>query len=69
MLLNDPIRVISLVLAKFLSAAKAIGTNVDAGGFTNRVGTSYSNSLCEVCEAAVTFDEETGVIGYRRKNC
>lgn len=38
MLLNNAVRVVSLMLVEFPASPKAIRANVGAGGFTNGVG-------------------------------
>ena len=69
MLLNNAVRVASLMLVEFPASPKAIHANVSAGGLTDRVGASYSDRIRKLSEAAIAFNEETGFTAYRLEHC
>ena len=69
MLLNNAVRVASLVLIEFPASPKAIRADVGTGGLTDRVGASYSDRIRKLRETAIAFDKETGFAADRLKHC
>jgi hypothetical protein len=57
------------MFVEFPASPKAIRANVCAGGLTDGVGATYSDSIRKLSEAAITFNEETGFIAYRLEHC